>query len=79
MKKNYLFYLLILVIIGIYYFSKLSVNNLETFLSSEKSKELYYKHINDMKNNITYLDFLKDIQYFNDTTEIIKNNREITL
>ena len=79
MKKNYLFYLLILAIIGIYYFSKLSFNNLETFLSSEKTKELYDKHIDGRKKNITYLDFLKDIHYFNETTEIIKNNREITL
>ena len=71
------FFVILLVLLLFYYLNKFI--NIEPFLTPEKSKEIYNKHIDQLKGNITYSDFYKDIDYFNQTTEVIQNNRTIEL
>ena len=73
-----IFYVIVLVLIMFYYFNKI-INNTEPFLSPEKTRLLYDKHKDNLKGSITYSDFNKDVDYFNQTTEVIGNNRTIEL
>ena len=74
MKVQEMFYLFLLIILGIYFL--IYYKNSEPFISIEKQDELYTKYQDDFK--ISPLDkfaFNEDLQLFIDTTEILEKKK----
>lgn len=70
MKKEYYFYLFLLIILGLYYLIKIK-NCQESFISNEDKQKLYKKHYGEFKNELEYYNYSNDIDLFVQATNAL--------